>query len=238
MPSLQGNRILVVDDDPNMRGLVERAFSRAGAEVYTATDGNEALREFHLRQPDLVVLDVIMPGLTGWEIAALLKPFGEVPIIFLSGLTGRDEIVRGLELGAYDFVTKPFSVRVLLMKAQAALRCAGPASANDQPVVYDDGYLTIKLAERQVLVNGRPVDLTATDYRLLELLVRNKRRVLTYHQILEKVWGWEYRDSTEYVHVYVSRLRRVLETDSRSPQYIITERGVGYRFEGPPARVP
>ncbi|MGD9148340.1 MAG: response regulator transcription factor [Anaerolineae bacterium] len=238
MLSLQGKRVLVVDDDLDTRNLLAREFSRAGAEVYSAANGNEALREFHLHQPDLVVLDVIMPGLTGWDTAALLKPFGEVPIIFLSGLTGTEEVVRGLELGAYDFVTKPFSVRVLLMKAQAALRYAGPAPANGRPAVYDDGYLTINLAERQVLVKGRPVDLTATDFRLLELLVQNKGRVLTYDQILEKIWGWEYRDCTQYVHVYISRLRRVLETDSRSPKYITTERGVGYCFKGHATRVP
>ncbi|MGD9049994.1 MAG: response regulator transcription factor [Anaerolineae bacterium] len=238
MLSLQSNRVLVVDDDPDLRDMLTTVFSRAGAEVYTAADGSEALREFLLRQPDLVVLDVMMPGLDGWDTAALLKPFGEVPIIFLSGLTGRDNVVRGLELGAYDFVTKPFSVRVLLMKAQAALRCAGPAPANGQAVDHDDGYLTINLAERQVLVKGRPVNLTATDFRLLELLVRNKGRVLTHHHILRKIWGWEYQESAQYVHVYVSRLRRVLETDSRSPQYIITEHGVGYLFEDRAARVP
>lgn len=238
MFSLQGNRVLVVDDDPHTRDMLDRAFSRAGAKVYTATDGNEALQEYYLHQPHLVILDVNMPNLDGWDTAKLLEPVGEVPIIFLSGLTGTEEVVRALRLGAYDFVTKPFSVRVLLMKAQAALRSAAPTPTNGRLVVYCDGNLAINLAKRRVLVKGRPVDLTATEYRLLELLVRNKGRVLTYEQILGKIRGWEYRDRAQYVQVYVSRLRRVLETDSRSPQYILTERGVGYRFKGLAARVP
>jgi two-component system KDP operon response regulator KdpE len=238
MVSLQGNRVLVVDDDPHTRDMLERAFSRAGAKVYTATDGNEALQEFYLHQLDLVILDVITLALDGWDIANLLKLFDAVPIILLSSLTDREDVVRTLRLGAYDFVTKPFSVRVLLMKAQAALRSTAPTPTNGRPVVYCDGNLAINLAERQVLVKGRPVDLTATEYRLLELLVRNKGQVLTYGQILGKIRGWEYRDHAQYVQVYVSRLRRVLETDSRSPQYIITERGVGYRFKSLAARVP
>ena len=228
MVSLQGNRVLVVDDDPHTRDTLERAFSRAGAKVYTATGGNEALQEFYLYQPDLVILDVITPDLDGWDTANLPKLFGAVPIIFLSSLTDTQDVVHTLRLGAYDFVTKPFSVRVLLMKAQAALRSTALAPTNGRPVAYCDGNLAINLAELQVLVKGRPVDLTATEYRLLLQLARNLARILPSEQLLSDVWGTEYRDDKEILWVSISRLRQKLEEDPKNPIHIVTRPGLGY----------
>jgi DNA-binding response OmpR family regulator len=130
-----------------------------------------------------------------------------------------------------DYVTKPFSPKVLLARARAALRKGAVASVPEQPTLYQDGYLTVDLARHRVSVDGEPIQLTATEYRLLAYLLENAGRVLTYRQILESVWGWEYRDCVDYVHVYVCRLRHKLEQNPSSPVYFLTERGVGYRFE-------
>jgi two-component system KDP operon response regulator KdpE len=171
----------------------------------------------------------MMPGLDGWETCRLFREFTNVPIIFLTALNSDEEEIRGLNLGAVDFVTKPYRPHVLLARAQAALRAHASASGPDD-LVYDDGYLFVETNRRQVRVDGELVRLTATEYRLLVYLVRFRGQVLTYEQILGHVWGWEYRDSVDYVHVYVSYLRRKIERNPSRPAYILNERGIGYRF--------
>jgi DNA-binding response OmpR family regulator len=228
---VRGKRILVIDDDPDMVVLVKLLFSRAGAEVYTALDGREGLRQFGVCRPDLVLLDVMMPVLDGWETCRHLVRLSDVPIIFLTARTQEDDVIRGLECGAVDYVTKPFSTKVLLARASAALRTVDAGPAERRNGHYDDGYLNVDLEARRVLVEGKLVQLTATEFRLLAFLFENAGRVLTYGQILEHVWGWECQGSTEYVHVYVWHLRQKLEQDPRHPSYLLTEHGVGYRFE-------
>jgi two-component system KDP operon response regulator KdpE len=227
---VHGKRILVIDDDADMVELIRFTFAEAGADVYSATSGREGICEFGVCQPDLILLDVMMPELDGWETCRLFREFTNVPIIFLTALNSDEEEIRGLNLGAVDFVTKPYRPQVLLARAQAALRAYAYTSTTQENLVYDDGYLSVDQNRRQVRVDGELAQLTATEYRLLTHLIRHRGQVLTYEQILGHVWGWEYRDSVDYVHVYVSYLRRKIERDPGRPGYILNERGIGYRF--------
>lgn len=228
---MEGKKVLIIDDDPGLRQVVKEALEVEGATVFEAGDGRTGLQQFYSHRPDLVLLDVIMPDMNGWETCRQLRMLDDTPIIMMTGLKEDEEVIRGLDYGADDFVIKPFSASVLMARARAALRRAEPREG-EQPVVYRDERLLIDLDRRRVKVNGEPVKLTATEFRLLACLMRRPGRVVTYENILEEVWGWEYRDSVDYVHVYVSHLRRKLEEESRNPRYFLTEHGVGYRFKG------
>jgi two-component system KDP operon response regulator KdpE len=229
MSDLQGKRILVIDDDASLLKLLKLSYSRTEAQIYTATNGMEGLRQFYTCQPDLVVLDLMMPQMDGWEVCRNIRHLSDVPLIIFTAL-GRDkDIIRGLDAGATDYVTKPVNFEILLARSRAALRQVTLAAKPQN--YYSDDYLTINLNRRQVQVNGKPIKLTATEYRLLAYLVQNSAQVLTFSQILEKVWGWEYQDNISYVHVYISHLRRKLEKDPKHPKYLRTEHGVGYRFD-------
>jgi two-component system KDP operon response regulator KdpE len=214
-----------------MLHLGKRLFSGAGAEIYVASDGQEGLGRFGMCEPDLVLLDVRMPVLDGWQTCRLIRRLSDVPIIFVTCLTKEEDIVRGLDCGAVDYVTKPFSPEVLLARARAALRMAEAGSKRRRLTQYRDDYLEVDLEARRVRVEGRLVQLTGTEYRLLAYLFVNAGRVVTYDQILERVWGLDCHGSDEYVHVYVWHLRQKLEQDPRHSRYVLTEHGVGYRFE-------
>jgi two-component system KDP operon response regulator KdpE len=220
----------VIDDDAETVELVRLVFEREGAVVYSAADGREGISQFGVCRPDLILLDVMMPQLDGWETCRLFREFTDVPIIFLTVLNREQEVVRGLDSGAVDYVSKPFKPSILLARARAALRSGTRPSKPRSKAAFDDGYLQIDLARRQVWAGGEPVQLTATEFRLLAYLVENAGQVLTYAQILDRVWGWECRESVDYVHVYVSHLRYKIEWDPGHPAYIQTERAVGYRF--------
>jgi two-component system KDP operon response regulator KdpE len=228
---MQGKIILVIDDDPEMLRLLEHIFSREGAQVCTAAGGQEGLRQFYNYPPHLVVLDVMMPEMDGWQVCARVRQMSDVPIIFLTALNAEAEIIHGLDTGAVDYVTKPFSPHVLVARARAALRQTELAPGTEKTDTYRDDYLAIDLDTRQVTVRGEPVKLTKTEYRLLAYLVENAGQVLTPQQILEYVWGREYRDSIDYTHVYMWRLRQKLEEDPQNPRYLLTEHGLGYRFQ-------
>ena len=228
---MHSHKVLVVDNDLDLVRLLEPAFAEDGAEVLAACDGQEGVRRFHASQPDLVIVDTMVPDLDGWEVCNRIHRSSNVPIILISCSQAEEDIVRGLECGAVDFVCKPFSVQVMLARARAALRAAKAASKKAANGYYDDGYLSIDVGRRRVKLSGALVDLTATEYRLLVELYGNAGRVLTYDQILESVWGDVYRDSPQYVHVYVYRLRQKLEKDPGRPRYLHTEHGRGYRFE-------
>jgi DNA-binding response OmpR family regulator len=178
----------------------------------------------------LVVLDIMMPNLDGWETCRQIRLTSDVPVIMLTSLSSDDEIVRGLEAGADDFVSKPFKPDVLLARSRAVLRRAKAAESKELYKLYQDGHLTVDMENRRVLVGERRISLTPTEYRLLVYMIRNAGRVLSFSQILEKVWGEEYQDSPNYVHVYISHLRQKLEKDARNPQYFVSEHGAGYRF--------
>jgi two-component system, OmpR family, alkaline phosphatase synthesis response regulator PhoP len=228
---MNGKKILIIDDDVNLGQTIKLTFARAGAEVFTAVDGRDGLRQFYEYRPDLVILDVRMPDINGWETCRQIRLLSNAPIIMLTTLDNDDDVIRGLDHGADDFVTKPFSREVLLARARAVLRRTELLSEPDDPSTYNDGYLAIDLRKHRVLVDGQAAQLSNTEFRLLTYLFQHANQVLTYQNILDKVWGWEYQDSIDYVHVYVSHLRRKLEVDPRNPKYLLTERGVGYRFE-------
>ena len=229
--SLHGKKILIIDDDLLMLHLVGQTLSLAEGQVYSATNGPEGLKKFYVHQPNLVILDIMMPGVDGFEICRLIRQSSNVPIIMLTALGQEKDIVRGFNCGADDYVTKPFSPDVLVARVQAVLHRAALPAVVEELVVYNDGYLTIDIKQRRVRVRGESVKLSTKEYQLLVYLFENAGRILTIYQILEKVWGWEYRDNVDYVHVYVHHLRQKLEENPKSPRYLLTEHGIGYRFE-------
>jgi two-component system KDP operon response regulator KdpE len=223
--------ILVIDDDISLCQILDITFTVEGAFVFTANDGREGLQKFFAHRPDLVMLDMNMPHMDGWETCYQIRLLSDVPIIMLTTLNVDKEMVRGLDAGADDFISKPFNVDVLLARSRAVLRRLEKTAISKLKTLYSDGNLTIDLARHEVLVQSEPVKLSAIEFQLLTYLLKNSGRTLTYKQILENVWGWEYQESFEYVHVYVSHLRRKLEKDTRNPRYFITVYGTGYRFE-------
>jgi two-component system alkaline phosphatase synthesis response regulator PhoP len=230
---VEKTKVLVVDDDPALLPLIETTFAREGYEVYSASDGKQALRMLFANHPDLVVLDIMMPRMDGWETCRRIREVSDVPIIMLTARGQEEDVVRGLDHGADDYLTKPFSIKVLLAHARAVLRRAAlPPLGEEEATTYSDDHLTMDLKERRVTVDGELIKLTPTEYRLLAYLVQNAGRSLTSREILQNVWGWEYQDEVDYVRVYIWHLRQKLEEDPKDPRYIQTETGVGYRFEG------
>jgi two-component system, OmpR family, KDP operon response regulator KdpE len=225
-------KILVIDDDKNISRLVEFGLRGAEMDPIIAHDGQEGLRALYAHQPDLVILDIMMPKMDGWTVCQRIREVSVVPVIMVTARSADADIVKGLDLGADDFVVKPVRMPVLLARVRACLRRAQAAESNDEDVevTYSDDRLNIELQTRSISVAGEPVKLTPTEYNLLARLVRSAGRTLTYKQLLEDVWGWEYTDDIDYLRVYIWHLRQKLELDSRNPIYILTEHGVGYRF--------
>lgn len=226
--------ILVIDDDKLTSRMISDQLSETGYTVQVAHDGKEGLRQMYAHRPDLIILDVMMPEMDGWTTCRRVREVSNVPIIMLTSRDRPQDIIRGLDEGADEYVTKPFEITVLLARVRAVLRRVSLASASPQKeeVAYSDDYLTFNPVDRRVMVNGELVKLTPTEYNLLALLIQNAGRVLTYRRLLEQVWGWEYIDDVDYLRVYIWHLRRKLEPDSKNPRYVLTEHGVGYRFEG------
>ncbi|GAB4271072.1 MAG: response regulator transcription factor [Candidatus Promineifilaceae bacterium] len=230
-PILKGKKALVIDDDIVLSNVISFVLSEMGAVVETAENGKEGLQKLYSLKPDLVILDILMPEMDGWETCRQIRLLSDVPIIMLTTIADDASVIRGLDYGADDFLAKPFSQDVLAARIRAVMRRS--AQYKNTPADnrrYEDGYLLIDLSLRRVEVAGEPVKLTATEYNLLSYLVQNAGLVLTHDQILENVWGSEYKGSADYVHVYVSHLRQKLEPDPKEPVYLVTEFGVGYRF--------
>jgi two-component system KDP operon response regulator KdpE len=225
--------VLVVDDEPAQRALIETVLTRSGYRAVLAGSGGEAVHLACEYPPDLVLLDVVMPDLDGWQTCRILREITDVPIIMMTGQRhGEEDIVRGLDCGADEYLLKPVSNRELLARIRAALRrtdLAGTAAPGKAPV-FHDGYLSVDVAARRVDVDGRRVRLTPREFRLLTVLLENADRVLSHRHLLETVWGFEYIDAVDYVRIYISHLRQKIEPDSARPRYILTEPGVGYRF--------
>jgi len=227
-------KILVIDDDPMFCKLVEQVLTQKGYEVLKASKGQEGLRLLFAHKPDLVLLDVAMPGMDGWQTCERIRDITDIPVIMLTGQhKDEDEIVRGLDCGADDYLVKPLGAKELVARVRATLRRAELPSSPEakREINYSDGFLTVDVAERKVMVNGKRVKLTPREFRLFALLVENAGHILTHQQILEKVWGWEYVDDPDYVRIYISHLRQKIEPDPALPRYIITELGVGYHFQ-------
>lgn len=223
-------RILVVDDERRMVGFIRLNLEQDGFEVIEAANGNEALNRLRDSLPDLILLDVMMPDIDGFEVLRLIREISQVPIIMLTAKSEEDEKVKGLELGADDYVTKPFSPRELVSRVKAVLRRGSSFEEDEEGVIDVDDRLKIDFGRREVWVDDELVKLRPTEYRLLYHLVQNAGWVLTHDQILTKVWGYEYRDEPHYVRLYINYLRKKIEKDPSDPEYILTERGVGYRF--------
>lgn len=227
---MNGTKVLIIDDDADVRRINEKLFRHAGAIVNVAVNGSDGIRKFFLDKSDLVILDVMMPEMDGFEVCSRIRQVSSVPIIMLTTLNSEEEIIRGLESGADDFLSKPFSPDILVARARAILRRLELPQDTKPRLFYSDGYLAVDLEKRIVLVRGDPIKLTRTEYNLLAYLLQNAGWVRTFDQILENVWGPEYQGSLDYVHVYISNLRKKIEIDPKNPMYLESEHGVGYRF--------
>lgn len=229
--SLKNRVVLVVDDEERMAHFVRLNLEQDGFQVVEAYRGLDAIQKMRDSMPDLILLDVMMPDIDGFEALQMIREFSSVPVIMLTAKGEEEDKVRGLELGADDYITKPFSPRELTSRVKAVMRRAemGTASPTHEMIDVDD-RLKIDFGKREVWVDGEIVKLRPTEYRLLYHLVQNAGWVLTYDQLLAKVWGYEYRDEPHYVRLYINYLRQKLEPDLANPRYIFTERGVGYRF--------
>ncbi|HEY7483149.1 MAG TPA: response regulator [Streptosporangiaceae bacterium] len=222
-------RVLVVDDEPQLVRALRINLRARGYEVDAAPDGRTALDLAARRHPDVVVLDLGLPDMDGVEVINGLRGWLSVPIIVLSARHSSDEKVQALDHGADDYVTKPFGMDELLARLRAAVRRAAPA---EEAAVIDVGDFTVDLAAKKVMRGGADVRLTPTEWHLLEVLIRNAGRLVSQQQLLREVWGPSYESETNYLRVYLAQLRRKLEPDPAHPVHLITEPGMGYRFEG------
>jgi two-component system KDP operon response regulator KdpE len=231
LPNPAAQKILIIDDDEDLLQLAGLLFKKAGAQVFTARDGLEGMSKLFTHRPNLIILDVMMPGMNGFEVCERIRQVSDAPLIMLTALNHEQEMLRGLEAGADDFLSKPFNADILLARARTVLRRSENMSIPNAEFQYDNGQLKIDGERRDVSIRGKRIKLTPVEFRLLVFLARNAGKVLTFEQIIANVWGAEYKGSTDYVHVYVSHLRRKLEENTKSPRYIVTLHGVGYIFE-------
>ncbi|HNX45704.1 MAG TPA: response regulator transcription factor [Anaerolineaceae bacterium] len=224
------SKILVVDDEKGLVRIIRLNLEHDGFEVVEANNGAQAMDKLRATLPDLVLLDVMMPDLDGFTVLKMIREVGSTPVIMLTAKGEENDKVRGLEMGADDYVTKPFSPRELTSRIRAVLRRGSFADQEEKGKIIVDDRLTIDFDRHEVWVEGELVQLRPTEYRLLYHLVQNAGWVLTHDQILSKVWGYEYENEPHYVRLYINYLRKKLEKDPANPRYILTERGVGYRF--------
>jgi two-component system, OmpR family, KDP operon response regulator KdpE len=224
--------ILVVDDEVSILRYVSARLRKHGYDIVTASDGEEGLCKAEEENPALVILDIMMPKMDGFEVCRRLREWSEVPIIMLSAKGDENDKVKCLNLGADDYITKPFGTDELLARVGAVLRRSDTAAAAPDHTPFQSEDLKISFAQRQVTVAGVEVKLTPTEFSLLQELVLNAGKVLTHTHLLQKVWGPEYRDEKEYLHEFVRRLRNKIEADRENPKYIISISGVGYQFKG------
>lgn len=223
-------KILVVDDEERMVRFIRMNLEHDGFIVSEAFNGKQAISKIRDVTPDLILLDVMMPDMDGFDVLETIREFSNVPVIMLTAKGEEDDRVRGLELGADDYVTKPFSARELSSRIKAVLRRTEGTSGSMHGLIEVDDRLKIDFDRREIWLEGKLVKLRPTEYRLLYHLVQNAGWVVSHDQLLQKVWGYEYRDEPHYVRLYINYLRQKLEKDPANPKYILTERGVGYRF--------
>jgi len=225
--SADGARILVVDDEKQIRRMLRAALEGYGYNIAEAASGHEGLAQTSIFHPDVIILDLGLPDIDGIEVIERLREWTQVPVIVLSVREHEDDKIKALDVGADDYVTKPFSMGELLARLRAALRRT--AGSEDTPVLTF-GELSIDISHRNVSVSGEEVKLTPTEYEVLKYLAQQAGRVVTHRQLLRAVWGSNYQEHSQYLRVYVGQLRRKLEVDPSQPAYIITEPGVGYRL--------
>jgi len=225
---------LVIEDDDALARLMRLQLERAGYQVTVCRDGLSGLQEAHNSEPDLVLLDILLPDTDGWTVCERLQEITDAPIVFTTALGAERDVIRGLELGADDYIIKPFSYKELLARVKAALHRARRAAS--QRITYESGRLSVDLETRTVKVNGERVFLTPLEYKLLAALVQEAGHVVPHTTLLRRVWGPQYEDRRQYLKLYIWYLRQKIEADPSHPTLILTERGVGYRLVAPPAR--
>jgi len=222
--------ILVVDDEPRMTRFIRMNLELEGYRVIEAYSGLDALEKARTNLPDLIVLDVMMPELDGFDTLEMLREVSNVPVIMLTVRSDEEDKVRGLELGADDYVTKPFGARELASRVKAVLRRTQGPITLEKTVLHIDDRLSVDLNSREVIVEGQRIKLRPTEFRMLYHLIENAGWVVPHEALLAKVWGYEYREEIQYLRLYITYLRQKIEPDPSHPRYILTERGVGYRF--------
>lgn len=224
----QGARILVVDDEPQIRRSLQVNLQNRGYTVETAESGEEALRSFTNRRPDVMILDLLLPGIGGVEVTRRIRASTTAPIIVLSAIGDENRKVEALEAGADDYMTKPFGTEELLARIRSVLRRA--AGAHSARPVFVAGRMSVNFDRREVLLDDKPVKLTPTEYDLLKFLIEHAGKVLTHRMILQAVWGQGYVDQAQYLRVFIGQLRKKIELIPARPAFIVTDPGVGYRF--------
>ena len=227
-------RVLVIDDEDDVRLLVTSRLKRAGYETIGAADGQEGIRLFYRERPDLVVLDLAMPVMDGWEVLRRLREVSTVPVIMLSARAEERDKIKVLKSGADDYIANPFSGDELEARVEAALRRAAMAPDETELTVFNDGELSVDFPHHEVVARGERIDLSPTEFRLLAALIAHPGQVLTQEQLLDRVWGEEYAESLDVVRLYIGYLRRKIEADPAKPTLIDTVRGFGYRYRKPP----
>ncbi|MFQ5945878.1 MAG: response regulator transcription factor [Anaerolineae bacterium] len=224
-------KIILIDDDPTLLSLLRQVMEKAGYRVHTATNGVDGLQLVFKEHPDLIILDVMMPRMDGWETARRIRELSEVPIIMLTAKDEEADKLKGFGHGVDDYVTKPFSFAEMVARVAAVLQRVRSGEVEQLPQVLAFGDLVIDRESARVSVQRKPVNLTPTEYRLLLALADNAGRTLTHQQLLQRVWGDEYVEETGYVKRYIWYIRRKIEKDPSDPRHILTERGFGYRLE-------
>ena len=227
--SKSGARILVVDDEIEILRALQRSLAAHGFEVFTASNGEDALEAINHYRPDLMLLDLGLPGISGLEVTKRVRKQSNLPIIVLSVKDAERDKVQALDLGADDYVPKPFGIDEVLARIRVALRHTAQVQARTEPI-FTTGPLRVDFAQRLVQVNGQEVKLTPTEYDLLKALIKNRGKIMTRHMLLSQVWGTGYGTESHYLHVYIGQLRRKIEPDPAHPRFILTISGVGYRF--------
>lgn len=235
MISEQQKKILVIEDDEDIRTIVVTRLKRASCETIVAANGQDGLRRFYGDRPDLVVLDISMPVMDGWQVLERLREVSEVPVLFLTAASQERDKLCGLKSGAADYITKPFFGEELLARVEVALRRASSSEEEADNTGYSDPEIAIDLQKHEAFVRGGPVALSPTEFRLLAVLTRSANQVLGQDQLVDRVWGREYVGSMEVVRLYIGYLRRKIERDHEAPTLIETVRGFGYRYRPPTA---
>ncbi len=225
--------ILLVDDDPQLIRLVRANLESVGYSVLIAMDARSALELADMEMPDLIILDIMLPEIDGYELCQRIREFSATPIIMLTAKVEDADKVRGLKLGADDYLTKPFSVQELLARIEAVLRRTQSSAEVNIPRTVTYGDICVDFVQRRVMVQGQDVALTLTEYKLLCQLVSNAGRVMLHRELLTKVWGAEYQDELEYLRAYIRHLRQKIEKDPHQPKYILSKPGIGYIFVCP-----
>jgi len=222
--------ILLVDDDPQLIRLVRANLESVGYRVLAAMDARSALELVNMEMPDMIILDIMLPEIDGYELCQRIREFSDIPIIMLTAKVEDTDKVTGLKLGADDYLTKPFSAQELLARVEAVLRRTKSSEEVKTPPTFTCGHISVDFAQRRVMVRGQEVALTLTEYKLLSQLVSNAGRVMLHRELLAKVWGVEYQDELEYLRAYIRHLRQKIESDPHQPKYILSKPGIGYIF--------